>query len=248
MSVAKNISVAKKIFVTPKGQARSMSAKVPDPVDKHVGSRLRMRRRMLRMTQRKLGHKLGLTFQQVHKYETGQNGLSVCRLQELSRLLQVPVPQCQRRSAAWRRFGNANQASDQCGSRAGAADSEALATAATARSRTSATACRCPTTASSARSGASATATCAAATATRGTGRQAEVPAWSTLLRSVAPSYRCLRPRSKLLRYVCGSAAPRPTLGTGLNVNVRHSLATFVAAGRQANFGPKWRRTISIAV
>ena len=193
MSVAKNISVAKKIFVTPKGQARSMSAKVPDPVDKHVGSRLRMRRRMLRMTQRKLGHKLGLTFQQVQKYETGQNGLSAGRLQELSQLLQVPVPQCQRRSAAWRRFGNANQASDQCGSRAGAADSDALATAATstARSRTSAaaTACRCPT-ASSARSGASATATCGAATATRGTGRQAEVPAWSTLLRSVAPSSR----------------------------------------------------------
>jgi DNA-binding XRE family transcriptional regulator len=92
MSVAKNISVAKKIFVTPKIQARSMSAKVPDPVDKHVGSRLRMRRRMLRMTQRKLGYKLGLTFQQVHKYETGQNGLSAGRLQELSQLLQVPVP------------------------------------------------------------------------------------------------------------------------------------------------------------
>jgi transcriptional regulator with XRE-family HTH domain len=92
MSVAKNISVAKKIFVTPKGQARSMSAKVPDPVDKHVGSRLRMRRRMLRMTQRKLGYKLGLTFQQVQKYETGQNGLSAGRLQELSQLLQVPVP------------------------------------------------------------------------------------------------------------------------------------------------------------
>jgi transcriptional regulator with XRE-family HTH domain len=69
-----------------------MSAKVPDPVDKHVGSRLRMRRRMLRMTQRKLGYKLGLTFQQVHKYETGQNGLSAGRLQELSQLLQVPVP------------------------------------------------------------------------------------------------------------------------------------------------------------
>src|SRR3984957_15974790 len=69
-----------------------MSAKATDPVDKHVGSRLRMRRRVLRMTQRKLGYKLGLTFQQVHKYETGQNGLSAGRLQELSQLLQVPVP------------------------------------------------------------------------------------------------------------------------------------------------------------
>jgi transcriptional regulator with XRE-family HTH domain len=51
-----------------------------------------MRRRMLRMTQRKLGYKLGLTFQQVHKYERGKNGLSAGRLQELSQILQVPVP------------------------------------------------------------------------------------------------------------------------------------------------------------
>jgi transcriptional regulator with XRE-family HTH domain len=92
MSVAKNISVAKKIFVTPKGRARSMSAKVPDPVDKHVGSRLRMRRRMLRMTQRKLGHKLGLTFQQVQKYEKGTNRVSAGRLHALSNILEVPVP------------------------------------------------------------------------------------------------------------------------------------------------------------
>jgi transcriptional regulator with XRE-family HTH domain len=69
-----------------------MSAKIPNPVDKQVGRRVRMRRRLLRMSQQALGDKLGLTFQQVQKYEKGTNGLSAGRLQELSVILQVPVP------------------------------------------------------------------------------------------------------------------------------------------------------------
>jgi transcriptional regulator with XRE-family HTH domain len=69
-----------------------MSAKVPDPVDKNVGSRVRMRRRMLGMSQKTLGDQLGLTFQQVQKYEKGTNRVSASRLQALSNILQVPVP------------------------------------------------------------------------------------------------------------------------------------------------------------
>ena len=72
--------------------ARSMSTKVPNPVDRYVGSRVRLRRRMLRMSQQNLGHKLGITFQQVQKYEKGTNRVSASRLQALSNVLQVPVP------------------------------------------------------------------------------------------------------------------------------------------------------------
>jgi transcriptional regulator with XRE-family HTH domain len=61
-------------------------------VDKHVGSRARMRRMMLGMSQEKLGDALGLTFQQVQKYEKGTNRISASRLQHLSQILQVTVP------------------------------------------------------------------------------------------------------------------------------------------------------------
>jgi transcriptional regulator with XRE-family HTH domain len=61
-------------------------------VDKHVGSRLRMRRKMMAMSQEKLGEALGLTFQQVQKYEGGANRISASRLQHLSQILQVTVP------------------------------------------------------------------------------------------------------------------------------------------------------------
>jgi transcriptional regulator with XRE-family HTH domain len=61
-------------------------------VDKHVGSRVRMRRMMLGMSQEKLGDALGLTFQQVQKYEKGTNRISASRLQHISQILQVPVP------------------------------------------------------------------------------------------------------------------------------------------------------------
>ena len=62
------------------------------PIDKHVGSRARMRRMMLGMSQEKLGDALGLTFQQVQKYEKGMNRISASRLQHMSQILQVPVP------------------------------------------------------------------------------------------------------------------------------------------------------------
>ena len=68
-----------------------MVKKVPNPIDKHVGSRVRMRRMMLSMSQEKLGDALGLTFQQVQKYEKGTNRIGASRLQQISHILQVPV-------------------------------------------------------------------------------------------------------------------------------------------------------------
>jgi transcriptional regulator with XRE-family HTH domain len=66
--------------------------RIANPVDKHVGSRIRMRRLMLGMSQEKLGNGLGLTFQQVQKYEKGTNRIGAGRLQHISQLLQVPLP------------------------------------------------------------------------------------------------------------------------------------------------------------
>jgi transcriptional regulator with XRE-family HTH domain len=68
-----------------------MAKKSPNPIDKHVGSRVRMRRMMLGMSQEKLGDALGLTFQQVQKYEKGTNRIGASRLQQISHILQVPV-------------------------------------------------------------------------------------------------------------------------------------------------------------
>jgi len=68
-----------------------MAKKTPNPIDKHVGSRVRMRRMMLSMSQEKLGDSLGLTFQQVQKYEKGTNRIGASRLQQISIILQVPV-------------------------------------------------------------------------------------------------------------------------------------------------------------
>ena len=65
--------------------------KAPSPIDKHVGRRVRMRRKMLAMSQEKLGAALGLTFQQVQKYENGTNRMGASRLQQMSDILQVPV-------------------------------------------------------------------------------------------------------------------------------------------------------------
>jgi transcriptional regulator with XRE-family HTH domain len=65
--------------------------KAPNPTDKHVGARVRMRRMMLGMSQEKLGDALGLTFQQVQKYEKGANRIGASRLQQISNILQVPV-------------------------------------------------------------------------------------------------------------------------------------------------------------
>ena len=68
-----------------------MAKKAPNPIDMHVGSRVRMRRMMLSMSQEKLGGALGLTFQQVQKYEKGTNRIGASRLQQISHILQVPV-------------------------------------------------------------------------------------------------------------------------------------------------------------
>jgi len=66
-----------------------MSIKAPNPVDKYVGSRVRMRRIMLGMSQERLGEALGLTFQQIQKYETGANRISAGRLFEIAAALDV---------------------------------------------------------------------------------------------------------------------------------------------------------------
>jgi transcriptional regulator with XRE-family HTH domain len=66
--------------------------KVPNPIDKHVGGRLRMQRMVLGMSQEKLGEAFGLTFQQVQKYEKGVNRMGSSRLQQAAGILGVPVP------------------------------------------------------------------------------------------------------------------------------------------------------------
>lgn len=64
--------------------------KTPDPIDRHVGSRVRMQRVLMKMSQEKLGEALGLTFQQVQKYEKGTNRIGASRLQQISKTLNVP--------------------------------------------------------------------------------------------------------------------------------------------------------------
>ncbi len=64
---------------------------VPNPVDVHVGGRVRQRRLLLGMSQTNLGDALGLTFQQVQKYERGTNRIGSSRLYDVSRVLDVPV-------------------------------------------------------------------------------------------------------------------------------------------------------------
>jgi transcriptional regulator with XRE-family HTH domain len=63
----------------------------PNPIDAHVGSRVRLRRMLLGMSQEKLGERLGLTFQQVQKYEKGVNRIGASRLFDLAQILGVPV-------------------------------------------------------------------------------------------------------------------------------------------------------------
>lgn len=65
--------------------------KKPNPIDIHVGSRVRLRRMMTNMSQEKLGEHLGITFQQIQKYEKGTNRIGASRLQSISSVLQVPV-------------------------------------------------------------------------------------------------------------------------------------------------------------
>lgn len=65
--------------------------KKPNPIDIHVGSRVRLRRTMLGMSQEKLGEHLGITFQQIQKYEKGANRIGASRLQEIASVLNTPV-------------------------------------------------------------------------------------------------------------------------------------------------------------
>jgi transcriptional regulator with XRE-family HTH domain len=66
-------------------------ASTPNPVDVHVGRRLRLRRTLLGLSQERLGELLGLTFQQVQKYERGVNRIGSSRLYELGQILDVPI-------------------------------------------------------------------------------------------------------------------------------------------------------------
>lgn len=65
--------------------------KAPSPVDRHVGSRVRMRRITVGLSQEKLGEALGVTFQQIQKYEKGANRISASRMQNIAQVLGVPV-------------------------------------------------------------------------------------------------------------------------------------------------------------
>jgi transcriptional regulator with XRE-family HTH domain len=65
--------------------------KKPNPIDIHVGSRIRLRRNMLGMSQEKLGESLGITFQQIQKYEKGTNRVGASRLQAIASILNVSV-------------------------------------------------------------------------------------------------------------------------------------------------------------
>ncbi len=70
---------------------RSIAKDGPSPIDVHVGARVRLRRTLLGMSQEKLGEAIGLTFQQVQKYERGMNRISASKLWKLSNVLDVPV-------------------------------------------------------------------------------------------------------------------------------------------------------------
>ena len=74
-----------------KKRRRRLPAGVTHPVDIHVGGRVRVRRTMLSMSQEKLGDMVGLTFQQIQKYERGANRIGASRLYQFSRILDVPV-------------------------------------------------------------------------------------------------------------------------------------------------------------
>jgi transcriptional regulator with XRE-family HTH domain len=68
-----------------------MKKKAPNPTDQHVGSRVRAQRVLLGMSQEKLGDALGLTFQQVQKYEKGTNRIGASRLHHIAQILRVPI-------------------------------------------------------------------------------------------------------------------------------------------------------------
>ena len=74
-----------------KDKALTLTKKAPNPIDRHVGSRVRMRRMLIGMSQEKLGESLDLTFQQVQKYEKGTNRIGASRLHRIAAVLGVPI-------------------------------------------------------------------------------------------------------------------------------------------------------------
>ena len=74
-----------------RGELYETTGRKPNPVDVHVGSRVRYRRMIVGMSQEKLGEKINLTFQQIQKYEKGTNRIGASRLFQLSKILEVPV-------------------------------------------------------------------------------------------------------------------------------------------------------------
>ncbi|MHA1560302.1 MAG: helix-turn-helix domain-containing protein [Alphaproteobacteria bacterium] len=76
---------------TAKKKSVASNTKKPNPIDIHVGGRVRLRRMMLGMSQEKLGEQLGITFQQIQKYEKGTNRVGASRLQNIATALSVPV-------------------------------------------------------------------------------------------------------------------------------------------------------------
>ncbi|MEM7524502.1 MAG: helix-turn-helix transcriptional regulator, partial [Pseudomonadota bacterium] len=71
-------------------KSESPKAKAPNPVDVHVGARVRLKRMMAGMSQERLGEQLGLTFQQIQKYEKGANRIGASRLHAISEILDTP--------------------------------------------------------------------------------------------------------------------------------------------------------------
>jgi transcriptional regulator with XRE-family HTH domain len=93
-----NVPASGRFFAYSFGERSAMAVRLqfaakksPNPTDRHVGRRVRMRRLILAMSQEKLAAALGLTFQQVQKYERGENRIGASRLQQMSHILQVPV-------------------------------------------------------------------------------------------------------------------------------------------------------------
>jgi transcriptional regulator with XRE-family HTH domain len=77
--------------VQPRRRRKTIAIDGPDPVDVHVGQRLRQRRTLLGMSQEKLANAFGVSFQQVQKYERGANRISASRLHLLTKVLDVPI-------------------------------------------------------------------------------------------------------------------------------------------------------------
>ena len=91
MALSKVMSFAAAESVGVSFKRRTVTVDGPDPIDQHVGGQLRLRRAQAGMTQTELGAKVGLSFQAVQKYETGENRISASRLYQLSRVLEVPL-------------------------------------------------------------------------------------------------------------------------------------------------------------